>query len=184
MIVTNEPHITREFISLQGWGLSLPEGWEPMTLSKSQGETLNGGSSPIVFWSGVDPTVSITWTRSNRPISSSGWTTYCTATMLCGPIGSREAAVSIEDVCPVIGTIIEAEVVRLPDGNKALELIDEVKDDVTGLVIKQGLHLILPMKMTEPGPLYMQRLMFYGEAARFKHLLPQLRKCMRSFNYK
>lgn len=165
-----------------GWSLDLPEGWEPMALSRGEGG-LNAGSPPVVFWCLDDPGLSFTWMRTQRPISSDEWLRYSTATMLVGPVGSREAQRAVQEVCPVLGRAVEAEVVRLSDGNRALELVDEVTDDAGARVVKQGCHLILPVRAGEPGPLFMQRLHFYLDTGRFKSVLPAIRASMRSFRY-
>ena len=173
--------IKNEYVSSDKWRISLPEGWS--ALDSVGGAPLNT-NRPLVFCQNKTDADApgLTWMRADRPISSEAWLQFCTATMLGGPIGSREAEATALTVFPVPGKVVEASAVRLPDGNKALELIEEIADD-NGVVTSQGYQLIFSCRSDEPGALFMQRLVFYFKSDGFKQLLPQVKDAARSFEY-
>jgi hypothetical protein len=173
-----------EYVSPDRWRISLPEGWGPMGVLS--GEPLNT-NRPIVFCDNkstnrLDPP-SITWMRADRPITSEAWLQYSTTTMLSGPVGAKEAQAATLAAFPIAGKVIEANVVRLPDGNKALELIEEITDTESGAVSSHGYQLIFSVRNDEPGPVLMQRLVFYSSPVEYKKLLPEVRIAARSFEY-
>lgn len=181
MLVT-EPK--NQYVSPDRWKISLPSGWAPM--GTVEGQPLNT-NRPLVFFDQnsddkLDPPA-ITWMRADRPVSSEAWLQFSTTTMLSGPVGSREAESATLSAFPVAGNVVEANVVRLPDGNKALELIEEMTDTESGAVSTQGYQLIFSVRADEPGPLFMQRLVFYCKPDKFKRLLPLVRESARSFEY-
>ncbi len=175
-----------EYVSSDRWRIALPSGWAPM--GTIEGDPLNT-NRPLVFCEqqtadkvDLDPPA-LTWMRADRPITSEAWLQFSTTTMLSGPVGSREAEAAALSAFPIAGKVIEANVVRLPDGNKALELIEEISDTETGAVTSEGYQLIFSVRSDEPGPLLMQRLVFYFNTEGFKRLLPEVRSAARSFEY-
>lgn len=181
MLVTEKKN---EYVSPDRWRMVLPQDWSLM--GTIDGEPLNT-NRPLVFCqpassSKLDPPA-LTWMRADRPVSSDSWLQFSTTTMLSGPVGSREAEAAVSGTFAIAGKVVEANVVRLPDGNKALELIEEICDTESGAVTSQGYQLIFSVRADEPGPLYMQRLVFYSSVDSFKQLLPEVRAAARSFEY-
>lgn len=170
-----------QYVSPDQWRLSLPDGWT--VLAGVDGKPINT-NKPIVFTENAsDPDAScLTWMRGDRPVTSQAWLQFSTTTMLSGPIGSKEAQAATLTMFPIAGKVVEANAVRLPDGNKALELFEEITDE-NGSVTSQGYQLIFSGKTDEPGAMYMQRLVFYAKAEKFKQALPVVRAAARSFEY-
>lgn len=170
-----------QFISPDQWRLSLPDGWT--VLAPVDGNPLNT-NRPIVFCAEASnpDAPCLTWMRADRPATSDAWLQFCTSTMLSGTIGSREAQAAVLTSFPIAGKVVEASAVRLPDGNKAIELIEEITDE-SGAVTSAGYQLIFSCKTDEPGAMYMQRLVFYSNSENFKQMLPVVRDAARSFEY-
>lgn len=170
-----------QFISPDQWRISLPDGWT--VLAPLEGKPLNT-NQPIVFCAAASNPGApcLTWMRADRPATSEAWLQFCTSTMLSGTIGSREAEAATLSSFPIAGKVVEANAVRLSDGNKAIELIEEITDE-SGAVTSQGYQLIFSCKTDEPGAMYMQRLVFYSNAENFKHELAGVRDAARSFEY-
>lgn len=170
--------LNQQFVSEYGWVITLPPRWEPLEGSGSEGALI--AYPPVVFAAADNWALSLTWMVAAGPVTPESIEKFVTLTMAAGPVDPTEAQTATQRIFPTIGAVNEAEVVELADGVMAIELVESFK---VAQESKGGYQLIVPL-MTGPGAIStFQRLCFYAAEGSFAKLLPDIRRCARSFHY-
>lgn len=172
---------TRLFSSDYGWGLSLPSGWH--VLPKLPGESEFGLACVEVFSHPHDPSLSLTWMRSNREISDSYMLKFRQASSALGLISAAHAHEIISEFFPLMGRAVTAFSVELPGGQVALEISEEIVALGSSSEPMRGYHLLLPASSGDNKPLQMQQLVFYARMSKFAQEIYSVIQTARSFKY-
>ncbi len=179
------------YASEWGWRITLPNTWEKL---ESSSDAPLSRTAATVFSTPQDWSLSLTWMRAHRPISDGLRNRFQAMTMLTRKPGPNEILSIIGSVFPPIGVIIDAQVVKLPDGTRALEIVEAVEDRSTGVITRQGYQLFLlhyrggitqltTASRFQTTPVYLERLAFYADSNDFMRMLPEIVESARSFHY-
>jgi len=172
--------VDEQYRSEYGWSIMLPESWERLpTAGNGTALTI---APPVVFASSRDWTLALTWMVESHPTQPKVVEAFLNATMLEGPASVTEVQPVVQRIWPPIGEITEAEVAQLPDGNRALETLEEF-DQGSGGESKKGYQLILLTNSGPGTPAYFQRLCFYAPSRSFSQHIEVVRRSARSFHY-
>jgi hypothetical protein len=171
------------YCSQYGWNLALPCGWR--VLPKDPSEVAHGLENIEVFAHVQDPSLSMTWMRTGRPIGLRLWQCFCAATIQMGPVPPEEAQELMAYIFRLIGQADRALVISLPDGLRALEVTEEIKSFSGVDESMQGYHLVLPVRGSASGNAspHMQQLSFYARSGKFAREIAGVMKSARSFQY-
>lgn len=175
-----------EFTSDFGWTISLPPGWEKLDDIGSVSLT---GCKPVVFSTPSDWSVAITWMRSPRPWPSEVVSKFHKITALDGPVPLEEADAFVKTVFSTAGTVTEARVVNLDNGERGLEIIEFIG---TGFQPRCGYQMIVAVPVRDhrvrsavsggkSESSYFERLVFYAEAPKFAQMLGSVRQSCTNF---
>jgi len=170
----------QEYSSEFGWVITLPAGWQ--NLQPGGDPNAPVPHHPIVFASADNWALSLTWMIAAGPVDKGIASDFLTRTMLEGPIDPSAVQRTVQEIFPAIGEINEAIVVKLPDGSKALELLETYWEAGSGQ-IKRGYQLILPLRAGLEKAVTFQRLCFYAPRKEFSQRVAEVRKAARSFHY-
>jgi hypothetical protein len=166
------------YASQYGWTMKLPPGWEPMP--RSEGPVI-AVHRPVVFNNVGDPDTSLTWMIASHPMSEEVSNKFVTAMKETNPT-QQDLLEIAPKIFPVIGTIDSCEMITLPDGARALEVIETYYDEGSD-ERNHGYQLMLPLKNAKNYPRVFQRLCFYAPAAVFNNNCNAVRASARSFHY-
>ncbi len=173
---------TKNYCSPYGWNMSLPYGWR--VLPRDPSELSSSTESIEVFVHPQDPSLSMTWTRSPRDIGKRLWQQFCLTTLQMGAASTTEVQELMTYIFRLIGSVETAVVITLPDGQRALEITEQIKSFGNVGECMQGYHLICPVRRaSQSAPLYMQQLSFYARSSKFKQEIASVMKSARSFQY-
>ena len=168
------------FSSERGWNVCLPLGWK--VLPKAAGEVSFGLDNVEVFAHPADPALSICWICSPKQISQRLWQHFCQATMMIGSINPAQAQEIMSQAFPLMGKVVTAFSVVLGDGQRAIELTEEIVPFASSSIeAMRGYHLLMPVKSKETSPLHMQQLVFYARQSKFSEEIVDVIKSARSF---
>lgn len=101
-------------------------------------------------------------------------------------MGSIEPEIAQEimsQMFALIGKVTEAQVISLPDGQRALEIIEEIAPMGSAVEPMLGYHLLLAVRGSASNTPRMQQLAFYARATKFSKEISQITKSARSFRY-
>lgn len=178
-MITSNPR--NGYSSQDGWNLSLPKGWR--VLPKVPIEISQGLDNIEVFAHPNDPSLSITWMRSANEIGLRGWQNYSALSRTIGAISASDAKEAVQEIFPLMGTAVTAFVVALSDGQKAIELTEEITPVGGGTESMRGYHLVLPVRSSRPLSPFMQQLAFYARTSKFAQEIVEVIRSARSFGY-
>ncbi|MBX9723881.1 MAG: hypothetical protein K2X81_20915, partial [Candidatus Obscuribacterales bacterium] len=154
--------LTSSFCSTLGWNLSLPHGWT--VLPKAPSEKWEAFDNIEVFSHPHDPSLSMTWMRTSTTAGLRVWAHYATSTISMGSIAPEVAQEIMSQVFALIGKVTQAQVISLPDGQRALEITEEIAPMGTAVEPMLGYHLLLPVRGSGTNTPRMQQLAFYARA--------------------
>ena len=172
----------KAFVSADhGWNISLPSGWK--ALPKVPFEITSALSDVEVFAHPHDPSLSMTWMRSCNRLSDHVWQRFSHMTNTIGGIPPAEVQDLMRQLFPLMGRTASAFAVSLPDGQRALELTEEIRSIGCSNESMRGYHLVLPVRSDKASPVHMQQLVFYARASKFAQEIVQIIQSARSFKH-
>lgn len=164
-----------EFKSQHGWSIDLPPRWEALDpASPDAMETARN----VVFGYADDWSASLTWMQPAKPVDVKVTSRFLAMTALNGRLPIDEIPDLLSTVFPVIGDVVEASAITLPDGRQALEVIESYKQ---GEESKKGYQLILTVNTRHSQAPTFQRLCFYAPDQQFDQLIASVQKACQSF---
>jgi hypothetical protein len=172
---------TKGYCSPYGWNISLPFGWR--VLPGVDGGAGQEFENIEVFAHQQDPSLSMTWMRTGSTAGRRLWHEFCQSTLRMGSIPSGQAQELIAQIFRLIGRVDTARVISLPDGQRALEITEVIGSSGSPADPVRGYHLVLPVRNSGAGPVYMQQLCFYARAGKFAQEIGAVMKSARSFRY-
>lgn len=164
------------FKSEFGWTITLAGGWTRMPGSGR--DMVPTTSFPIVFTGPEYAQGTLTWMIAGDPIDQVIADRFRTMTLGVGPLDLEISRSIATPIFPLLGSLLDAQVVRLPDDVTALELVERIGEDRKG-----GYQLIIPLQGTINQPITFQRLCYYAPEKAFDSALPIVREMARSFHY-
>jgi hypothetical protein len=163
-----------------GWVIALAPRWHRLEAEGPSGALAL--SSPVAFC-GPDPDLgSLTWMIAAGPTDQELVAQFEAATIVPRTVGHQEAQTVATRIFPLIGQVTGAAVVELPDGSRALEVLEQFERS-GGKQRRCGYQLICPLYGGPGKPVYFQRLCCYGSAEAFSLAIDQVRRMARSFHY-
>jgi hypothetical protein len=171
-----------DFVSEFGWAIALPPNWSRREGTGS--DLVLSPSYPVTFISDDIAPNSLTWMVLGGEVDAEATAEFEMTTMLPRPVDTRAAAALTQKFFSLMGSITNAEAVRLPDGTRALELTESFTDE-SAAPDRAAYHLIVPLFSGGPGdpPAY-QRLCYYSDADQFARTFNVIRAVCRSFQYR
>lgn len=172
---------SKGFSSDRGWNVCLPMGWK--VLPKMAGEISRGLDNVEVFAHPADPALSITWMCSGKQIRQRLLERFNQSTAMIGAINPAEAQEIMSQIFPLMGKVVTAFSVVLGDGQRALELTEEIMPFAgSSIEAMRGYHLLMPVRTPAAGsPLQMQQLVFYARQSKFSQEIVDVIRSARSF---
>jgi hypothetical protein len=163
-----------------GWSMALPPTWK--RLSRKNPDVY----APVaVFSTPEDWNLSLTWMASRKKSDDDALIAFDSATMMKGPLELNDAKQTAAQIGPLLGEIVRANAVELPDGKRALELIEIICSDDSSTVKKVCYSLILPRR--ERGEyrnkVHFQKISFIAPPEVFHNQIRSVVKAARSFHY-
>lgn len=165
------------FASQYGWAIDLPPGWKRLP---GTGESLVLATTvPVVFAFGDSLALRLTWMATAAPVDLDLFDCFQMATMAEGAASVDLSIAVATGTFPLIGTLVQSTCLRLADGARALEIIEQFEQNETR---RNGYQLIFPIQPAGRTYSRFQRLCFYA-GAEFSLALPAVRTVCRSFRY-
>lgn len=163
-----------------GWSMKLPGKWKRLARRNSSDRT------PFaIFSTPEDWSLSLSWMLDRSIADDQALTAFDTATMVPGAISVEEASTVARQIFPALGEIIRGKVVVLPDGKKALELVEVIASQDPAARRKIGYALILPRRQRGEyrNQVQFQKLSFVSTPQVFHERFAEVSKAARSFQY-
>jgi hypothetical protein len=171
-----------DFVSEFGWAVTLPPGW-----SRREGtgtDYLAAETYPVAFTSETIAPAALTWMVLGGEVPAELAAEFELFTLSAHTVDAAAAGRLAKEFFPLLGTVSRAEVIRLPDGTRALELTESFIDHVT-TEERSAYHLLSPLFIGGPGSLpHFQRLCFYAESNHFYKNIETVQSISRSFHYR
>lgn len=159
------------YTSSLGWSLPLTAEWKPM-----------GGRSPgapvVQFVVSGNRSSHLAWTTTVHSANSDVIQAFDCATMLPGAVSIEDATAVLQRIWPPAGEVRSAAVITMPDGNIALETVEQITSDSNAGSLG-AYQLLLPLGDSAEGKF--QRIYFYAPIAEFEIRLPEVRLMVHSF---
>lgn len=162
-----------------GWSIALPPTWRRLSRTNPDDRT------PIAMFSTPeDWSLSLNWMVSPRGCDDDIVTAFDIATMLPGRVELMEASNVVNQIFPLVGKLIRAAAIVLPDGQRALEVVEAIAADGNP-VEKLGYSLIFPRRVRGEyrNRVHFQRMSFIARQEIFHDRIPEVATAVRSFHY-
>lgn len=163
-----------------GWSMKLPGKWKRLTRRNPEDRT------PFaIFSTPEDWSLSLSWMIDRSTADDETLTAFDTATMIPGAIAVDEASMVARQIFPALGEIIRANVVVLPDGKNALEIVEVISSQDPLVENKIGYALILPRRQRGEyrNQVHFQKLSFISSPKVFHERFAEVSKAAQSFQY-
>ncbi|MGD9683391.1 MAG: hypothetical protein AB7W16_19675 [Candidatus Obscuribacterales bacterium] len=137
-----------QFVSPAGWQLVLPDGWEPLAGFEAEaeaeaeaeiGEAVLVPVPPIVFAFSKDWSLKMSW-KVDITAAPSLVEVFQDLIVLSGPARMPDTLNLLERLGVVRGEVVEASVLTLPGGERALSVEEALDGDPSRLAF----HFLLP----------------------------------------
>ncbi|MDZ4837937.1 MAG: hypothetical protein SGJ27_29480 [Candidatus Melainabacteria bacterium] len=172
--------VSEKYKSEFGWSMTLPPSWK--RLARKNPDVY----APVaVFSTPEDWTLSLTWMASRKKSDDDALIAFDSATMIPGALELTDAKQTAAQIFPLLGEIVRATAVQLPDGKRALELVEIICTDDAKKVKKVCYSLILPRRQRGEyrNKLHFQKLSFIAPPDVFHEQIQTVVKAARSFHY-
>lgn len=172
--------VSEKYKSEFGWAMTLPPSWK--RLSRRNPDVY----APVaVFSTPEDWSLSLTWMASRKKSDDDALIAFDSATMMAGPIDVNDAKKAVAQIFPLLGEIVKAKTIELPDGKRALELVEIICTNDESKVNKVCYSLILPRRQRGEyrNKLHFQKLSFIAPPEVFHEQIRTVVKAARSFHY-
>ncbi len=171
----------KPYTSEFGWSITMPDNWRRL---KARHAT---SPAPVAVFSTPDNwSLSLSWMVSKYPVGMDAVSAFDSATMLEGRLDVNEATAVANEIFPLVGDIIRAATVTLPDGQRAIEIVETIRASESAPVEKVLYSLILPAcrrGKDRSYPYFFQRLSFIAPPQEFNDKIAEVVKSARSFHY-
>jgi hypothetical protein len=179
-LVNNLTKPSNIFQSEFGWAMTLVDGWKRM--EGSGRGMVPSHSFPIVFSGPDNAQGTLTWMIVADPIDRLIADRFLTMTLAAGPLDLEVSRTIAEPIFPILGKLIDAQVIKLSDGHMGLELVERIVS-ADGVTQKCGYQFIVPLYGALNEPITFQRLCYYAPEQAFEQTLPDIKQMARSFHY-
>lgn len=162
--------------------MNLPPKWKRLTRRHSA----PSDRTPVAVFSTPDDwNLSLTWITSRKKSDDETLIAFDTATMSPGRIDLKEAQTVANHIFPTLGEIVRAAAVELPDGKRALEIIEIICSGDDNVVEKVSYSLILPRRQRGEyrNKVNFQKLSFTASPQTFHDRIQEVARATRSFHY-
>lgn len=172
--------VNEKYKSEFGWTMTLPPSWR--RLARKNPDVY----APVaVFSTPEDWKLSLTWMASRKKSDDDALIAFDSATMIEGVIDVGDAKNAAAQIFPLLGEVVKARSVELPDGKRALEIVEIICSDDSSKVNKVSYSLILPRRQRGQyrNKLHFQKLSFIAPPETFHNQIRAVAKAARSFHY-
>lgn len=163
-----------------GWMMQLPENWKRLARRNPDDRT------PFaIFSTPEDWSLSLTWMIDRVTATDEALTAFDTATMLTGSISAEDGGSAARQIFPALGEVIRANAILLPDGQKALEIIEVIPATDASGQDRISYSLILPRRQRGEyrNRVHFQKLSFTSSRDVFHKRFAEVSRIARSFQY-
>ncbi|MBX9671639.1 MAG: hypothetical protein K2X93_28880 [Candidatus Obscuribacterales bacterium] len=162
-----------------GWSIALPETWKRLSRTNPDDRTPIASFSTPEDWS-----LSLNWMVSPRGCDDDTVTAFDIATMLPGRVELMEASNVVNQIFPLVGKLIRAAAIVMPDGQRALEVVEAIGSPGNP-VERLGYSLIFPRRVRGEyrNKVHFQRMSFFAPQEVFHDRIPEVAIAVRSFHY-
>ncbi len=143
-----------------------------------------GSARVATFWTALDWNLSLTWMVSGQPADELALLKFDRATMFAGRLDPEEAGEAVREIFPLVGHILSAAVVTLPDGQRALEYVETISANDDLPVRKMTYSLILPYCASFGAPVHFQKLCYMATPLAFNLQFSEIVEAARSLQFK
>lgn len=181
-VATKSP--TNEYTSPYGYVINLPLGWDKLQDASPAALT---SFKPELFACDEDWSLSISWSRIRVPSYEAMDELSALCTFL-GVVPAPDADAVVSRLVPLVGVTTKAQVIGLPTGERAIEIIKAVSFS-DNEPHRFGMDLLIdpqprPFRfLNDSQTLYVDRVSFYADSTRFQTLFPQIKQCLHSIRY-